>query len=236
MAVPLQRQQNHHQPTSNEQTPLNSTIAHATTPHRLRAPATVGGDTSSSAVDTTMSRTATTLYEPLRKQLPLDRSYHPRVIEPSQPPVGRSGVVAAAQHSVTVAYTIPSVKRAPVPQRSTAVNTLTAKTTGRSVVPALVAVVKGGSKTTGAATSTTAASSSGSSVPTTSVTVIGNYVLLKTIGKGNFAKVKLARHTPTGMQVAVKIIDKTKLTAPNYLKVSEVGFKTSNLSLFAVAT
>lgn len=30
---------------------------------------------------------------------------------------------------------------------------------------------------------------------------VGNYRLLKTIGKGNFAKVKLARHIPTGREV-----------------------------------
>uniref|UniRef100_A0A2I3HWS0 non-specific serine/threonine protein kinase n=1 Tax=Nomascus leucogenys TaxID=61853 RepID=A0A2I3HWS0_NOMLE len=40
---------------------------------------------------------------------------------------------------------------------------------------------------------------------------IGNYRLQKTIGKGNFAKVKLARHVLTGREVAVKIIDKTQL-------------------------
>lgn len=33
---------------------------------------------------------------------------------------------------------------------------------------------------------------------------IGNYRLLKTIGKGNFAKVKLARHILTGREVSVK--------------------------------
>jgi len=32
---------------------------------------------------------------------------------------------------------------------------------------------------------------------------IGKYRLLKTIGKGNFAKVKLARHVPTGKEVSV---------------------------------
>ncbi|KFO69240.1 Serine/threonine-protein kinase MARK2, partial [Cuculus canorus] len=42
---------------------------------------------------------------------------------------------------------------------------------------------------------------------------IGNYRLLKTIGKGNFAKVKLARHVLTGKEVAVKIIDKTQLNS-----------------------
>uniref|UniRef100_G3NLP6 MAP/microtubule affinity-regulating kinase 3 n=1 Tax=Gasterosteus aculeatus aculeatus TaxID=481459 RepID=G3NLP6_GASAC len=41
--------------------------------------------------------------------------------------------------------------------------------------------------------------------------------LLKTIGKGNFAKVKLARHILTGREVAIKIIDKTQLN-PNSLQ------------------
>jgi MAP/microtubule affinity-regulating kinase len=31
---------------------------------------------------------------------------------------------------------------------------------------------------------------------------IGKYRLLKTIGKGNFAKVKLAKHIPTGKEVS----------------------------------
>ena len=30
---------------------------------------------------------------------------------------------------------------------------------------------------------------------------MGKYKLLKTIGKGNFAKVKLAKHMPTGQEV-----------------------------------
>ena len=34
---------------------------------------------------------------------------------------------------------------------------------------------------------------------------MGKYKLLKTIGKGNFAKVKLARHMPTGQDVRVCI-------------------------------
>eukprot|EP00127_Corallochytrium_limacisporum_P004237 Clim_evm182s157 gene=Clim_evmTU182s157 len=41
---------------------------------------------------------------------------------------------------------------------------------------------------------------------------IGNYRLEKTLGRGNFAKVKLAKHILTGQQVAVKIIDKTALS------------------------
>lgn len=34
---------------------------------------------------------------------------------------------------------------------------------------------------------------------------IGNYRLLKTIGKGNFAKVKLARHVLTGKEVSERV-------------------------------
>ncbi|RXM35154.1 Serine/threonine-protein kinase MARK1, partial [Acipenser ruthenus] len=48
---------------------------------------------------------------------------------------------------------------------------------------------------------------------------IGNYRLLKTIGKGNFAKVKLARHILTGREVAVKIIDKTQLNPTSLQKL-----------------
>ncbi|KOB74980.1 MAP/microtubule affinity-regulating kinase 3 [Operophtera brumata] len=43
--------------------------------------------------------------------------------------------------------------------------------------------------------------------------------LLKTIGKGNFAKVKLAKHVPTGKEVAIKIIDKTQLNPGSLQKL-----------------
>lgn len=48
---------------------------------------------------------------------------------------------------------------------------------------------------------------------------IGNYRLLKTIGKGNFAKVKLARHVLTGREVAIKIIDKAQLNPTSLQKL-----------------
>ncbi|XP_045024102.1 LOW QUALITY PROTEIN: MAP/microtubule affinity-regulating kinase 3-like [Daphnia magna] len=48
---------------------------------------------------------------------------------------------------------------------------------------------------------------------------IGKYRLLKTIGKGNFAKVKLAKHIPTGKEVAIKIIDKTQLNQGSLQKL-----------------
>uniref|UniRef100_A0A0X3PVM6 non-specific serine/threonine protein kinase n=2 Tax=Schistocephalus solidus TaxID=70667 RepID=A0A0X3PVM6_SCHSO len=47
---------------------------------------------------------------------------------------------------------------------------------------------------------------------------IGTYVLEKTIGKGNFSVVKLARHTITQIKVAIKIIDKTRLSTENLEK------------------
>ncbi|KAM6082387.1 LOW QUALITY PROTEIN: serine/threonine-protein kinase MARK1-like [Chlamydotis macqueenii] len=48
---------------------------------------------------------------------------------------------------------------------------------------------------------------------------IGNYRLLKTIGKGNFGKVNLARHVLTGREVAVKIIEKTQLDPTSLQKL-----------------
>uniref|UniRef100_H2YPH8 MAP/microtubule affinity-regulating kinase 3 n=1 Tax=Ciona savignyi TaxID=51511 RepID=H2YPH8_CIOSA len=48
---------------------------------------------------------------------------------------------------------------------------------------------------------------------------IGQYRILKTIGKGNFAKVKLARHVLTGREVAIKIIDKKQLNPSSLQKL-----------------
>lgn len=53
--------------------------------------------------------------------------------------------------------------------------------------------------------------------PINSDNFLGRYRLIKTIGKGNFAKVKLAKHIPTMKEVAIKIIDKTALN-PSSLK------------------
>ena len=53
--------------------------------------------------------------------------------------------------------------------------------------------------------------------PDISQPCIGNYIFEKTLGEGNFAKVKLASHKLTAQEVtifnkvAVKIIDKTVL-------------------------
>lgn len=55
----------------------------------------------------------------------------------------------------------------------------------------------GGGSSTSAVTSTRGSSRSRSSEEPH----IGKYKLLKTIGKGNFAKVKLAKHVPTGKEV-----------------------------------
>lgn len=48
---------------------------------------------------------------------------------------------------------------------------------------------------------------------------IQNYDLGKTIGKGNFAKVKVATHLITGVEVAIKIIDKTNLNEGSLAKL-----------------
>lgn len=39
----------------------------------------------------------------------------------------------------------------------------------------------------------------------------GRYELGRTLGEGNFAKVKFARHVETGEHVAIKILDKEKI-------------------------
>lgn len=48
---------------------------------------------------------------------------------------------------------------------------------------------------------------------------VGFYDIERTLGKGNFAVVKLARHRVTKTQVAIKIIDKTRLDASNLEKI-----------------
>ncbi|CAH2041442.1 unnamed protein product, partial [Iphiclides podalirius] len=48
---------------------------------------------------------------------------------------------------------------------------------------------------------------------------VGFYDIERTIGKGNFAVVKLARHRITKTEVAIKIIDKSQLDAGNLQKV-----------------
>uniref|UniRef100_A0A4W5RC27 non-specific serine/threonine protein kinase n=1 Tax=Hucho hucho TaxID=62062 RepID=A0A4W5RC27_9TELE len=51
---------------------------------------------------------------------------------------------------------------------------------------------------------------------------IGNYRLLKTIGKGNFAKVKLARHVLTGKELFREVRIMKLLNHPNIVKLFEV--------------
>ncbi|XP_004631832.1 serine/threonine-protein kinase SIK1 [Octodon degus] len=48
---------------------------------------------------------------------------------------------------------------------------------------------------------------------------VGFYDVERTLGKGNFAVVKLARHRVTKTQVAIKIIDKTRLDTSNLDKI-----------------
>uniref|UniRef100_A0A3B5KRC2 non-specific serine/threonine protein kinase n=1 Tax=Xiphophorus couchianus TaxID=32473 RepID=A0A3B5KRC2_9TELE len=48
---------------------------------------------------------------------------------------------------------------------------------------------------------------------------VGHYEIERTIGKGNFAVVKLATHIITKAKVAIKIVDKTQLDDENLKKI-----------------
>uniref|UniRef100_A0A6P7F3Q5 non-specific serine/threonine protein kinase n=1 Tax=Diabrotica virgifera virgifera TaxID=50390 RepID=A0A6P7F3Q5_DIAVI len=60
---------------------------------------------------------------------------------------------------------------------------------------------------------------SGKTFPVDKLVRVGYYELEKTIGKGNFAVVKLATHIVTRTKVAIKIIDKTVLDEENLTKI-----------------
>ncbi|XP_044763367.1 serine/threonine-protein kinase SIK3-like isoform X2 [Coccinella septempunctata] len=60
---------------------------------------------------------------------------------------------------------------------------------------------------------------SSKTVPNEKLVRVGYYELEKTIGKGNFAVVKLATHIVTRTKVAIKIIDKTALDEENLTKI-----------------
>ncbi|CAF4662322.1 unnamed protein product [Rotaria sp. Silwood1] len=49
---------------------------------------------------------------------------------------------------------------------------------------------------------------------------VGNYIILKTIGEGSFAKVRLGVHLITEMKVAVKVINKREVFKRNYLRTN----------------
>lgn len=55
--------------------------------------------------------------------------------------------------------------------------------------------------------------------PTKTPVRVGFYDIERTIGKGNFAVVKLGRHRITKTEVAIKIIDKTHLDENNLKKI-----------------
>uniref|UniRef100_A0A914NGJ6 non-specific serine/threonine protein kinase n=1 Tax=Meloidogyne incognita TaxID=6306 RepID=A0A914NGJ6_MELIC len=48
---------------------------------------------------------------------------------------------------------------------------------------------------------------------------VGFYEVGRTIGKGNYAVVKLAKHRITKTEVAIKIVDKRRLDANNLAKI-----------------
>lgn len=81
----------------------------------------------------------------------------------------------------------------------------------------------GSSSNTGSSSNRTSSSATGRSGNTRTRNAddphIGKYRLIKTIGKGNFAKVKLAKHELIGKEVAIKIIDKTQLNQGSLQKL-----------------
>lgn len=66
-----------------------------------------------------------------------------------------------------------------------------------------VSANRGGNNTPNVNSGTSSVRSSVRSRVTVEETHIGKYHLIKTIGKGNFAKVKLARHVPTDKEASL---------------------------------
>lgn len=60
----------------------------------------------------------------------------------------------------------------------------------------------------------------GASKKDTSMMVLPNYKIGKTLGHGSFATVKLADHVVTGHKVAIKILNRVKIKD---IKVYETG-------------
>lgn len=64
----------------------------------------------------------------------------------------------------------------------------------------------------------------------TARTRVGRYELGRTLGEGTFAKVKFARNTETGENVAIKILDKEKIL--KHKMIGQVPFFLLFLVLF----
>ena len=62
---------------------------------------------------------------------------------------------------------------------------------------------------------------------------VGLYDLEKTLGKGNFAIVKLGVHKLTKTKVAVKIVNKHELDDDNLNKISRKGSNISGVKFFS---
>jgi len=50
--------------------------------------------------------------------------------------------------------------------------------------------------------------------------IVGNYRLEGTLGEGTFGKVKLGIHLPTNQKVAIKILEKSKITGKDDIERS----------------
>jgi 5'-AMP-activated protein kinase catalytic alpha subunit len=56
--------------------------------------------------------------------------------------------------------------------------------------------------------------------PESSRNIVGNYRLEGTLGEGTFGKVKLGIHLPTNQKVAIKILEKSKITGKDDIERS----------------
>lgn len=66
----------------------------------------------------------------------------------------------------------------------------------------------------------------------TARTRVGRYEIGRTLGEGTFAKVKFARNTETGENVAIKILDKEKIL--KHKMIGQVPFFICVIILYAV--
>ena len=80
-------------------------------------------------------------------------------------------------------------------------------------------VVAGGSVDRGGSNESLPSTSSNPPLPPKTPVKVGFYDVERTIGKGNYAVVKYGRHRITKTEVAIKIIDKTRLDESNLQKM-----------------
>ncbi|VDN96388.1 unnamed protein product [Rodentolepis nana] len=135
--------------------------------------------------------------------------------------------------SASAAAASPDGTKSGVAAASTTTTTTTSEeTVAETGVKGSAAVLQGGGETStprggssGAAEKRAAAGDTPAGAPPPAKRAwrdqphVGKYKLIRTLGSGNFAKVKLAQHITTKKEVAVKVIDKGKLNHASLSKL-----------------